>query len=90
MGRNPRLTEAEFRRQIMQLCVLLEERVDEVMGRFDINHGSYYRDPRILKAVAYYMARRRLPRWSRDLDGDLERDMLLSKMESLTPSTSLG
>ena len=74
----------------MQLCVLLEERVDEVMGRFDINHGSYYRDPRILKAIAHYMTRRKLPGWSRELDGDLERDMLLSKMDSFTQSTSLA
>ena len=86
MGRNPRLSETEFRRQVMQLCVLLEERLDELTGRFDLNHGAYFRDPRILKGIAYYIAKRKLPEWSRKLDGDLERDMRLSKIDSFTPA----
>ncbi|CAI7831230.1 unnamed protein product, partial [Closterium sp. NIES-53] len=73
MGRNPRLSDREFERQLQQLCVMIEERVGEITGRCDLNHGAYFRDPRILRVVAHFIEKRELPEWSKNVDGDIWR-----------------
>ncbi|GJP56296.1 hypothetical protein CLOM_g15364 [Closterium sp. NIES-68] len=70
---NPRLSDEECVRQVKQLCVMIEERFGELTGRFDLNHGAYFRDPRILGAVAHFLGNRELPHWSREVDTDVLR-----------------
>ncbi|CAI7733019.1 unnamed protein product [Closterium sp. NIES-54] len=62
MKKNPQLTDREFVRQvwmvavagshIKQLCVMIEEHIGELTGRFELNHGAYFRDPRILAVIS--------------------------------------
>ncbi|CAI5457504.1 unnamed protein product, partial [Closterium sp. Yama58-4] len=83
IGRNPRLSEREFERQLQQLCVMIEERIGELTGRFDLNHGAYFRDPRILRVIAHFIEKRELPEWSKDMDGDIWRwNENLAKIQS--------
>ncbi|CAI7807962.1 unnamed protein product [Closterium sp. NIES-54] len=83
IGRNPRLSEREFERQLQQLCVMIEERMGELTGRFDLNHGAYFRDPRILRVIAHFIEKRELPEWSKDMDGDIWRwNENLAKIQS--------
>ncbi|CAI5499300.1 unnamed protein product [Closterium sp. Naga37s-1] len=84
IGRNPRLSEREFERQLQQLCVMIEERMGELTGRFDLNHGAYFRDPRILRVIAHFIEKRELPEWSKDMDGDIWRwNENLAKIQSM-------
>ncbi|CAI5523274.1 unnamed protein product, partial [Closterium sp. Naga37s-1] len=73
MWRNPRLTPQEFVRQIKELCVMIEDRFKELTGKFDLNHGAYFRDPRILGVVAHFLEFRELPEWSKAIDTDVMR-----------------
>ncbi|GJP56298.1 hypothetical protein CLOM_g15365 [Closterium sp. NIES-68] len=73
MQRNPRLTPQQFVRQIKELCVMIEDRFRELTGKFDLNHGAYFRDPRILGVVAHFLEFRELPEWSRAIDTDVLR-----------------
>ncbi|CAI5979831.1 unnamed protein product [Closterium sp. NIES-65] len=83
IGRNPRLSEREFERQLQQLCVMIEERMGELTGKFDLNHGAYFRDPRILRVIAHFIEKRELPEWSKDMDGDIWRwNENLAKIQS--------
>ncbi|CAI5962947.1 unnamed protein product [Closterium sp. NIES-65] len=83
IGRNPRLSEREFERQLQQLCVMIEERMGELTGRFDLNHGAYFRDPRILRVIAHFIEKRELPEWSIGIDGDIWRwNENLAKIQS--------
>ncbi|CAI5504818.1 unnamed protein product [Closterium sp. Naga37s-1] len=83
IGRNPRLSEREFERQLQQLCVMIEERMGELTGRFDLNHGAYFRDPRILRVIAHFIEKRELPEWSKGIDGDIWRwNENLAKIQS--------
>ncbi|CAI5457512.1 unnamed protein product [Closterium sp. Yama58-4] len=83
IGRNPRLSEREFERQLQQLCVMIEERMGELTGRFDLNHGAYFRDPRILRVIAHFIETRELPEWSKGIDGDIWRwNENLAKIQS--------
>ncbi|GJP38339.1 hypothetical protein CLOM_g22790 [Closterium sp. NIES-68] len=84
IGRNPRLSEREFERQLQQLCVMIEERMGELTGRFDLNHGAYFRDPRILRVIAHFIEKRELPEWSKGIDGDIWRwNEHLAKIQSM-------
>ncbi|CAI5953813.1 unnamed protein product [Closterium sp. NIES-65] len=73
MWKNPRLTPQQFVRQIKQLCVMIEDRFSELTGKLDLNHGAYFRDPRILGVVAHFLEFRELPEWSREIDADVMR-----------------
>ncbi|CAI5953817.1 unnamed protein product [Closterium sp. NIES-65] len=73
MWRNPRLTPEESVRQIKELCVMIEDRFKELTGKFDLNHGAYFRDPRILGVVAHFLEFRELPEWSKAIDTDVMR-----------------
>ncbi|CAI5527263.1 unnamed protein product [Closterium sp. Naga37s-1] len=70
---NPRLSDQECVRQVKQLCVMIEERFGELTGRFDLNHGAYFRDPRIIGAMVHFLGYRELPDWSREIDTDVLR-----------------
>ncbi|CAI5935107.1 unnamed protein product [Closterium sp. NIES-64] len=73
MWRNPRLTPEAFVRQIKELCVMIEDRFKELTGKFDLNHGAYFRDPRILGVIAHFLEFRELPEWSKAIDTDVMR-----------------
>ncbi|CAI5987066.1 unnamed protein product [Closterium sp. NIES-65] len=70
---NPRLSDQECVRQVKQLCVMIEERFSELTGQFDLNHGAYFRDPRIIRAMVHFLGHRELPDWSREIDTDVLR-----------------
>ncbi|CAI5528873.1 unnamed protein product [Closterium sp. Naga37s-1] len=70
---NPRLSDQECVRQVKQLCVMIEERFSELTGQFDPNHGAYFRDPRIIRAMVHFLGHRELPDWSREIDTDVLR-----------------
>ncbi|CAI5460790.1 unnamed protein product [Closterium sp. Yama58-4] len=59
--------------QVKQLCVMIEERFGELTGQFDLNHGAYFRDPRIIGAMVHFLEHRELPDWSREIDTDVLR-----------------
>ncbi|CAI5468609.1 unnamed protein product [Closterium sp. Yama58-4] len=70
---SPHLSDQECVRQVKQLCVMIEERFGELTGRFDLNHGAYFRDPRIIGAMVHFLGHRELPDWSREIDTDVLR-----------------
>ncbi|CAI5468177.1 unnamed protein product [Closterium sp. Yama58-4] len=80
MKKNPRLTDREFVRQIKQLCMMIEEHIGELTGRFDLNHGAYFRDPCILAVISHFLQHRALPDWSKSLDADLLRVQSLTEL----------
>ncbi|CAI5497025.1 unnamed protein product, partial [Closterium sp. Naga37s-1] len=70
---NPGLSDQECVRQVKQLCVMIEERFGELTGQFDLNHGAYFLDPRIIGAMVHFLGHRELPDWSREIDTDVLR-----------------
>ncbi|CAI5484322.1 unnamed protein product [Closterium sp. Yama58-4] len=61
---NPRLSDQECVRQVKQLCVMIEERFVELTVQFDLNHGAYFRSPRIIRAMVHFLEPWKLPDWS--------------------------
>ncbi|CAI5469234.1 unnamed protein product [Closterium sp. Yama58-4] len=59
--------------QVKQLCAMIEERFGELTGQFDLNHGAYFRDPRIIGAMVHFLGHRELPDWFREIDTDVLR-----------------
>ncbi|CAI5986054.1 unnamed protein product [Closterium sp. NIES-64] len=75
---------------IKQLCVMIEEHIGELTGRFDLNHGAYFRDPRILAVIAHFLQHRALPDWSRSLDADLLRVQSLTELVQTASGQGTG
>eukprot|EP00897_Mesotaenium_endlicherianum_P002556 jgi/Mesen1/2328/ME000155S01420 len=75
---NPRLTRRAFERELKQVCVMLEERVKEITGRVDLNHGSYFRDPRILRIIAHYLETREVAAEARELEDGRQHEVCIA------------
>jgi len=81
----------EFDRQLKAMCLMIEARLGELTGKVDLNHGAYFRDPRILKCIAFYITNRCLPEWSREIDVDISRmDQHLGRIVSAHRSSLLA
>ena len=46
---------------------MLEERYKEMTGNVKLSHGSYYRNPKVIRAVSHFLKTGSLPSWAAEL-----------------------
>ncbi|GAQ81084.1 hypothetical protein KFL_000700210 [Klebsormidium nitens] len=61
LDHNPRLTSAQFARDLRSLCCVVEARFWEIRNQWQLTHATYYRNQEIVEAIVAFLDSSKVP-----------------------------